>query len=61
VLSAEQTACIMADANCVPPRWKDRFLAAVADRLFGLEPITTADIVGIAGRVRLVILGMPDE
>lgn len=61
LLSKEQLDVIMTTANAVPPSWRDRYLSSVADRLIGLEPLTTADIVAVADRVRLVMLAVPDN
>lgn len=37
-LSDQQLASVLKASECIPHRWRNRFLEAIADRLLGFEP-----------------------
>jgi len=58
-LSSEQTALIQAGASAVPPRWRQRFLAAVADLLTLRPNPTNRDVAtAVSAARRTLALGI---
>jgi hypothetical protein len=67
-LTEEQLALVRAAANAVPPRWRERYLVAVADLLTGQLRITNHELAALLGNTRrTMVLGVvapvvaPDE
>jgi len=58
-LSEQQTALIQAGAAAVPPRWRQRFLAAVADLLTLRPNPTNRDVAtAVSAARRALALGV---
>jgi hypothetical protein len=58
-LTAEQSALIRAGASAVPPRWRQRFLAAVADLLTLRPNPTNRDVAtAVSAARRTLALGV---
>jgi hypothetical protein len=51
-LTAEQSALIRAGASAVPPRWRQRFLSAVADLLTLHPSPSNRDVVSAVSAAR---------
>ena len=66
-LSADQTRTVLAAADCIPAQWRNRFVEGVADRLFGIQLITDADVaeavrhVGVRFHRRVEAVASPQE
>ena len=67
-LTEEQLALVRAAANAVPPRWRTRYLGAIADLLTGRPNISNAELLALLGNTRrTMVLGVgapvvaPDE
>jgi hypothetical protein len=63
-LTPQQISMIAVGANNVPPSWRERFRAQIADNLLNRrQPLTNADIqqaIGAAHRVIVLGAGTPD-
>src|SRR5262249_20360305 len=46
-LTEEQLALVRAAANAVPPRWREHYLAAIADLLTGRPRITNHELAAL--------------
>jgi hypothetical protein len=54
-LTPEQALIIQTRASIVPPRWRDKFLRAVADQLALTRSPTNKDVLAICGAARRAI------
>ena len=62
LLSAEQQQLVQARAAAVPPRWRDKFFCAVADRLAPSRSPTNREVVDACAAARRAIavgIGVP--
>jgi hypothetical protein len=61
-LTPEQATIVQARARVVPPRWRERFLRAVADQLALVRSPTNKDVLEICAAARRAIavgIGVP--
>ena len=61
-LTPEQVTIVQTRAYFVPPRWRERFLRAVADRLAPIRSPTNRDVLEICAAARRAItvgIGVP--
>jgi hypothetical protein len=61
-LTPEQLAIVQDRARAVPPRWQQKFLAAVADQLALTRSPTNKDVLAICAAARRAItvgIGVP--
>ena len=61
-LTPEQFAIVRTRASAVPPRWRDKFFAAVVNQLASTESPTNRDVLEICAAARRAIcvgIGVP--